>query len=361
MPAITHSVPTLEVKLAFLRRPDSYPDTVEDVEAIETHMAWVFLAGNRAYKLKKPVRYSFLDYSTLEARRRICEDEVRLNRRLAPDVYLRRLPLVQQSDGTLSLGGEGVPVEWLVEMRRLHRVRMLSHAVASKDVHVHEVTPAASLLADFFARASPEPLTPAEYVQQLRADLATHLDALIRHPLPAGDERLARGVSTALLEFLEEQSGVAGERARDGRIIEGHGDLRPEHIYLGPPPAVIDCIEFSRRFRVQDPADELAFLTLELERQGDAAVARVFLDAYETRTRDRPPDGLLHFYAAGRGLLRAKLAIEHLEDGGVEPLRWIRRGHEYLCLAAAHARRMGAPAGAARGRFPIPDGEVEWT
>jgi aminoglycoside phosphotransferase family enzyme len=360
MPVRTSAAPSLEEKLAFLRRPGSYPGTVARVEAIETHMAWVFLAGERVYKLKKPVRYPFLDYSTLDARRRICDEEVRLNRRLAPDVYLGSRPLVLRQDGTLSLREEGTAVEWLVEMRRLRRDRMLGHAAQSRPVGAWEVAPAATLLADFFARARPEPLGATEYVGQLREDVTSNCEALTRGALTRTDSSVARRVSAVLLSFLEDQGDVAGARAREGRIVEGHGDLRPEHVYLGPPAAVIDCIEFSRAFRVQDPADELAFLALELERLGAPSLALAFLDAYRGRTGDMPAAPLLHFYAAGRALLRAKLAIQHLADGGVEPRRWVRRSHVYLGLATAHAERLRAPAGSPRGSFPITDGEVEW-
>jgi aminoglycoside phosphotransferase family enzyme len=356
----TRPAPTLEAKLAFLTRPASYPGTVVQVEAIETHMAWVFLAGERAYKLKKPVRYPFLDYSTLEARARICEEEVRLNRRLAPHVYLGRLPVVQQADGALSLGGEGTPVEWLVEMRRLRRARMLDHAVATRPVGAGELLPAASLLADFFAQAEPEPLDPSRYLSNLREDVTGNCDGLTRSALTRTDASAACRISEALLSFLGGHGDLLLARAREGRIIEGHGDLRPEHVYLGPPAAVIDCIEFSRRFRVLDPADELAFLSLELERLGAPAHARTFLETYQNRTGERVPVPLLHFYAAERALLRARLAIEHLADGGVQPARWIRRCHTYLRLATAHAERLYMPAGAERSRFPIMEVEVQW-
>lgn len=328
----------LAEKVAFLRRPDAYPGRVPDVEDIETHMAWVFLAGEFAYKLKKPVRYPFLDFSTLEARRADCEEEVRLNRRLAPDVYLGTLPLTRSGAG-LALGGDGKIVEWLVKMRRLSRLRMLDEAIRRGTLRRSDAEGASELLAAFYARGSPVPLNPAEYVRRLRDDLEENARELVAcSPKAEGDR--ARRVARALAALVDAEAPLLRQRVRDGRILDAHGDLRPEHVFLGPPPAVIDCLEFNRDFRTLDPADELAFLGLECERLGAPELGSVFLEAYGRRTGDRPPRRLVELHAAHRALLRAKIAIWHLrdEDLGAEPDRWVARCGSYLALAAAHLR-----------------------
>jgi aminoglycoside phosphotransferase family enzyme len=330
--------PDLAAKLEFLRRPDAYPDHVERVDAIETHMAWVFLAGERAYKLKKPVRYPFLDYTSLEARRFICSEEIRLNRRLAPDVYLDVVPLTQDRDGVLALGGEGVAVEWLVAMRRLDPELLLDHAVRAGTASTDKVRPAAELLATFFADSRPARVAPHVYGRELRRLVLYNVHELTEH-VRGSDAAKVEEVSSALLTFLKEQSELFRSRAREGRIKEGHGDLRPEHVFLGSPPAVIDCIEFSRRFRVQDPADELAFLAVELELLGAAPLGMEFLRAYTERTGDAPPASLFDFHAAVRAFVRAKLAIGHLADGA-DPKTWTVRCRTYLELSAQHAQRL---------------------
>jgi aminoglycoside phosphotransferase family enzyme len=335
--------PDLSAKLAFLRRPDSYPGAVQRVEAIETHMAWVFLAGDRAYKFKKPVRYPFLDYSTLEARRRICHEEVRLNRRLAPDVYLGVVPLSRPPDGTLRIGEAGTPVEWLIAMRRLPRQRMLDHVVRRGAASADVVAPAASLLAAFFAEAAAEPMAPRDYVHRLSHAVLESRRTIAAY-VGGPDALLAGRVAAALTRFLDERPSYLEDRARERRIVEGHGDLRPEHVFVGSPPAVMDCIEFNRRFRLQDPVDELVFLAVELERLGAPELGTHFLGAYVERTGDEPPALLLSFYAAYRALLRARIAIEHLSDGGVDPKRWLRLGHGYLEIADRYADRLGDSA-----------------
>lgn len=326
----------LAAKVAFLQRPESYPGNVSEVAAVETHMAWVFLAGDRAYKMKKPVRYPFLDFSSLEARRYDCEEEVRLNRRLSPDIYLGTVPLTLGRPG-LSLGGDADPVEWLVVMKRLPREGMLDRVITEHRVDDTEVTPAAELLAEFFARQPAEPLDPEAYVERLRHEVEENAAEILAHAL-----RLSPAVRTAadtLGAFLDQEAEILEDRVRSGRVIEGHGDLRPEHVFLGPPPAAIDCLEFERRFRILDPAQELAFLGLECERLGAPRIGRSFLRAYSSAARDSPPERLLAFYAAQCSLLRAKIAIWHLADDVPDPERWVSRCSTYLDLAGRHAHR----------------------
>ena len=131
-----HALVTTEAKVAFLMQPSAYPEPTPHVERVETHMSWVFLTDRHAYKLKKPVVYDYLDYGTLAARRRNCREELRLNRRLAPNVYLDILPLAQDEFGRLRLGGPGEVVDWLVVMRRLDHAFMLNRLIP----HSHDST-----------------------------------------------------------------------------------------------------------------------------------------------------------------------------------------------------------------------------
>lgn len=338
----SYSTVDLPAKVAFLRRPESHGSGIDEVEDVETHMAWVFLAGRRAYKLKKPVRYPFLDFSTLEARRCDSEEEVRLNRRLAPHVYLGTTPLTVDDQGALRLGGDGAVVDWLVVMRRLPRHGMLDRAIREGRADDEALAPAAALLADFFARLPSEPVSPSAYVDRLRHELAENRRELLARGSDVPEAR-ARQVADRLEAFLTGGAPLLEDRARRGRIVEGHGDLRPEHVFLGPPPAVIDCLEFNREFRVLDPLDELAFLGLECERLGTAEAGATFLRAYHERTSDAPAAPLLAFYAAHRGLLRAKIAIWHLADTVHDRSKWTGRCAEYLELAERHAGHVPPP------------------
>lgn len=329
---------TLDQKLQFLLRPESYPDRPRNVEAAETHMSWVFMTDAYAYKLKKPVRYDFLDFSTVEARRRDSEEEVRLNTRLAPHTYLGILPLTIDSAGSLKLGGEGEAVDWLVKMRRLPTDQMLDHAIKQGTVETADVRRAAVALAKFYLASPSIELGESEYRERFEKNVNANLGELT-DPVYRLPEELVRKITSAQFAFLKEESELFYQRVREGRIIEAHGDLRPEHICLGPEPVIIDCLEFRREFRILDTADELAFLAMECERLGAPSVGQSFLETYSEYTGDKPSGKLLHFYKSYRATLRAKITIWHIKDSEVRnPSKWYNLAGEYLHLAEAHTR-----------------------
>ena len=327
-------VPTTQETVAFLSEREAYPERPRSVERIETHMSWVFLTERDAYKLKKPVRWDGIDFSTRELRRRDCEAELRLNRRLAADVYRGVVALTVDARGALAIGGSGEPVDWLVQMRRLPAARMLDASIGSGDVTAAAVRPAALHLARFYASAPAIALSGAEYRARLAEGTQRDEHELRRPEFHLPDARV-KALAEAQLEVLERRAALFDQRTLDGRILEGHGDLRPEHICLTEPPAIIDCLEFSLDLRTVDPADELAFLALECERLGAPAVGHWFFDAYRETTGDDPPAALLRFHRIYRALRRAKVAIWHLEDPEVrDPARWRERALHYLELAA---------------------------
>ncbi|MDQ2696664.1 MAG: hypothetical protein M3Z21_15075 [Pseudomonadota bacterium] len=328
-----------EAKVAFLQRPDSYPEAPAAVETVETHTSWLFLAGQHVYKLKKPLRYDFLDFSTLAARRRNCHNEVRLNRRLTHGVYLAALPLTDT--GRLAIAGAGRPVDWLVKMRRLPGHRDLETQLKAGSVGQQEIVAVARVLAEFYRRAPAADLAAAAYLERIRADLAAH-----RRELSAPERGLDAGqvhaVADALAAFLERNSDLFASRVAAGRVIEAHGDLRPEHVYLVHPPAIIDCLEFNRELRILDAADELAFLGMECERLDAPYIAGIVFDVYQEMTGDRPPAGLIHFYMGYRALLWATLAIRHTaRHGSGERGKWVARTETYMRLARMHIDRSG--------------------
>lgn len=330
-------------KVEFLSRPASYPNFVTRVEVIETHMSWVFLAGASVYKFKKPVRRDFADFSTLAARWRNCEEEVRLNRRLAPDVYLDVVPLMLSEHATLQLDRKGEPVEWLVKMRRLAREDMLDAVIRAGAPAPEQLNAVARLLATFYREAAVEPVSTTEYLQRLATDLRDCVTALspeIYHL----DQPLLLRTAAALEDFLARAASTFEARVRAGRLVEGHGDLRPEHICLTPTPVIIDCLEFSRSLRIVDPIDELAYLALECEHAGAASVGATLLKLYSAASGDDPPPPLIAFHAATRSLLRAKLCAWHLADRvPAEHPRWLAKAASYLALAARHGAELRKP------------------
>lgn len=340
----------LAAKVAFLSRPESYPGHLPAVRAIETHMSWVFLAGPHAYKLKKPVRYPFLDFASLAARRRDSLAEFRLNRPLAPDVYLGVVALRRRSDGSLHIGGGGRTVDWLVKMRRLPEGRTLEHAARRHLVDASAIARLARLLATFYGAARPVAMSAAAYRRRFEANVRANRRELGRQRWRLPGE-LVRRITSAQLDFLHNHAASLEARAAGGRIVEGHGDLRPEHIYLGAKPLVLDCLEFNRGFRVADPADEMSFLALECERLGAPRVGRQILERYWKLSGERPPPELLAFYKSERACLRARISISHLrEPSSSRRTKWRDLALRYLALADRYARALASGPAAPRVR-----------
>ena len=333
--------PTLDAKVSFLSQPDAYRPSPGEVVRRETHMSWVFLVGERVYKLKKPVRFPYLDFSTLARREAACRAELRLNRALAPDIYLDVLPLVDTGDG-LSIGGAGAPVDWLVLMKRLDEHDMLDHRIAELHVEIALLDRLVAVLAQFYHAASPVFLSPAVHLADWKRSLAYNRRVLLnpRFGIPAG---LVQRIDHAQRRFLDRHGHLITARLRHRRIVEGHGDLRPEHIWLGDTVRIIDCLEFNPRLRVVDPFDEVAYLSLECERLGAAWVGAFIERRMKRLLRDGPVEELFTFYRCHRATLRARLAIAHLlEEQPRTPEKWPRLAASYLALADTSARKLNA-------------------
>jgi len=333
-----------------LRAPEAYPrERPSTVESRETHMSWVFLTGESAFKLKKPVRDALRDLSTSSRRRRNCEVEVRLNRPLAPGVYHGVLPLVRSPDGSLRVEAGGVqssaePVDWLVHMRRLPEHRMLDRAIESGTARDAGLLRVAERLVAFYAETPRADWTPEIYRAVLARDLETsHRE--IAALLPGGDA--PRDVARAQHAFLEREARLVGGRAAAGRVVEAHGDLRPEHVCLEEDPVIIDRLEFNRRLRLLDTASELAFLSLECERLGAGWIGELFRRTYCERTGDTPPARLWDLYRSQHACTRAALALGHLRDGEVADRRkWVKRAERYVARARECIQRASEAASA---------------
>jgi len=330
--------PGFATRVAFLRGLCGPGD-----EAIETHFAWVFLIGSLAYKLRKPVRRGTMDYGSLEARRRDAAEDVRLNRRLAPDVYLDAVPLVLGHGGTFAVDAPGKVVDWLVRMRRLDRSQLLDALMARHEVPAPRLAAVADLLAGFYRRAPsawPEPETLAA---RLDAQCESNARALASSGLAVDLRRAAAALRERQSAWLGRHASLLADRVREGRVVECHGDLRPEHLFLGEPVCVIDCLEFDRDLRIMDAAEELAFLELECWHGGDPATGRELRAQVLDRTADAVPGQLLAFYRSHRAATRAKVyAWRAAEPDGGSPAYWYARSVNYL--AAAQDAMAGATA-----------------
>ena len=336
-PSVT--APVFSEKIAFLNNPESYPNPAYDFVHKETHISSVFLAGDKVYKLKKPVRFPYLDYSTLAKREVNCRAELVLNRRLAGDVYEQVVPLTQTSHG-LSIGGAGEIADWLVVMRRLDESRTLEHAIQSGALAAWQLDRVVATLVDFYRRTHAIFVSPGRHLANWQRSLTYNRCLLLdsRFALPAG---LIRRIDAAQRRFLSRRSQLLKARVHDHQIVDGHGDLRPEHIWLSDPVTIIDCLEFNANLRAVDPFDEIAYLCIECERLGGAWVSQYIRRRAIHALHDHLSDELFTFYRCHRATLRARLSIAHLLEADPRtPEKWPRLARTYLRIAATDAVRL---------------------
>ena len=338
---VHRACPAGQALAAALTRPEAYGDGAAPVELRETHISWVFLVGDRAYKLKKPVTLPFVDYGTVERRRAMCEEEVRLNRRLAPDIYLGTRAVVPTADGvTLAPTGAPDAIDHVVEMRRFDEARTLGARVTHGGEYYPALVAVGRRLAAFHAEAD----APAgnHATAALHAAFAENFDTLLAQ---SPDHEFAGRVA-ALARFTEafftSRRSELEARAAAGRVRDGHGDLRAEHVLLAHGVEVVDCLEFDPALRIVDVGCDLAFLLMDLEALGSPAAARAVLDGYRRAGGDPGDDALLAFFSVYRALVRAKVALVRAGQSPDRP-RLVAYAHARIGLAEHFAWRSRQP------------------
>jgi aminoglycoside phosphotransferase family enzyme len=284
-------------------------DNDESIVHIQTHTSHVFLRKDDVIKIKKPVDFSFLDYSTLEKRKTCCEKEVSLNRRFSPEVYLGVLPLYRRPDGDLAFEGEGEPVEYAVRMRRLPAESMLTRRLAAGDVRDEEMTALTDLLGAFYAKAeSTEEIRVYGSVDQVRENTEENFETTLDFEEDLLPELTRQILSAANRNFLAQNEDLFAERAAAGRVLDGHGDLKPENLFLTPDgPVVTDCIEFNERFRYGDVLADIGYLTMGLMDAGRGDLRKVILDRYREKYEPGFPEALLEYYETYRAVVKGKI------------------------------------------------------
>jgi aminoglycoside phosphotransferase family enzyme/predicted kinase len=298
-----------------LRSPDFYPGA-PPVEVVESHISWVFLAGDRAYKLRKPVVFPFLDYGTADRRREMCEEEVRLGRRLAPDLYIAVRPLVRSPEGW-RFGDPGEPGdEHVVEMRRFDESSTLADRLARGDIDTTLVRAVARRIAEFHREAEPAP--PGSFdAGTVAATVSENFGTLLPYAEAVGARALAAAHRFAVA-FLHARHDQLEDRVTGGFVRDCHGDLRMEHVIIeNRTVEVFDPLEFDSQLRQIDVAADIAFLVMDLVAAGADDLADMLIDEYESAGGDHGGRQLLFFYAAYRAWVRAKVAC--LRAGELPP------------------------------------------
>ncbi|HWP58433.1 MAG TPA: AAA family ATPase [Candidatus Acidoferrales bacterium] len=335
-----------------LRDTDAYPHRPAVIELRQTHISCAFLAGPFVYKIKKPVCFPFVDYSTLERRRHFCQEEVRLNQRLARDVYLGVVPIFER-DGRIRVGDGAVNsesgriVEYAVKMRRLPEERMLSELVAKNGVAKGDIARLARKLFFFHRRAAKEKATRYGSVSVLRERWSENFREtapFVGQEIGAQDYGQIRDYAQ---QFLDRHAPRFERRAREGKVCEGHGDLRAEHVCVVDGIIVFDCVEFSESFRYADVSSELAFLAMDLDFLDRPGLGAELVQAYEQLAADEEISLLLPFYKSYRAYVRGKVeCFKSRQEEVPEPEREYAKAKARRHFALAYRYAKGPPAAA---------------
>jgi hypothetical protein len=277
-------------------------------------MSLLFLTGDYVYKVKKPVDLGYLDYSTLEKRRFFCHQELKLNKRLSPDVYLEVVPLVRQS-GKLLLGGDGEAVEYAVKMRQLPAERMMDVLLSKNEVSKEMAQRVAEKVAVFHQQA--ETSTDISKYGSLNAVLTNTEENFVQTEEYIGvsiSQQQYEAIKAFIDSFTEQNAWLFEKRVRDGKIKDCHGDLHSAHVCFVNGICIYDCIEFNDRFRYCDVAAEVAFLAMDLDYHGRPDLSKHFTNSYVKIVQDEELLKLLDFYKCYRAYVRGKVGSFKLDD-----------------------------------------------
>jgi aminoglycoside phosphotransferase family enzyme/predicted kinase len=330
-----------------LLRPAAYGAVAPTrrVMLTETHISWVFLLDHDVIKVKKPVDLGFLNFSSREQRRHACEDEVRLNGRLAPGIYRGVVPITRGSDGRCVVGGPGRVVDWAVHMDRLPDEERADTLLAGGLLAGERIDAIAAHIAEFHDTARGDDKVsrygrPSVIEKNVRENFEQARGALSRLLSPSEAEEIVRWQTG----FVRDQRERFTQRIAQGRVRDGHGDLRLEHVYIGPRGGirVLDCIEFSERFRYADVCADIAFLSMDLAAHGRVDLAERLLAAYAREADDFDLYSVVDFYEAYRAFVRGKVASMLAGDERAEPaarLRAEKEARRYFLLALASDRQ----------------------
>lgn len=293
----------------FLLSPEAYPHAAEGVRLVQTHISYVFLAGDFVYKFKKPVDFGFLDFTTLEKRRYFCEQELRLNRRLCPSLYLGLVSVNRQGE-ELFLNGRGAAVEYGVKMARMPEEAMMGNVMARGELTRAHIDRIVDILVPFYEKAAGGP--EVRKFGTARAVSVNVLENFDQTKGFIGGDSLSRRqfdtISTYARDFLSRE-GLFDRRLAAGRIRDCHGDLYSANICLAEQVYIYDCIEFNRRFRYCDVASDVAFLAMDLDFNGLGGLSGHFVDVFCRKSGDQELKTMLNFYKCYRAYVRGKIGL----------------------------------------------------
>lgn len=320
--------------IAFLSDPASYGPGAGGPQMLETHISLVFLAGEHAYKLKRAVKLPYLDFSTVECRRRACEAELVLNRRTAPELYVELRPIARRPDGRLGWGDEGTILDWVVVMRRFGQDRRLDAIAGAGRLTPQLLYALAAHIADFHAKAEHR---PDHGGAAALAEIVRENDGCLRGCRGvAFADRQIRQLGDRSQEWLSRLGGLLEGRRRAGKVRRCHGDLHLRNVcVLDGKPVLFDCLEFSDDLASIDVLYDLAFLLMDLEHQGYPDAANSVFNRYLDLTGEDDGLAALPLFVSLRAAIRAHVTATALDQGWADQREAAAHAQRYLDQACA--------------------------
>jgi len=301
-----------------LKNPRALPDETDAVSVVQTHISIVFVADNFVYKVKKPVDFGFLDFSTLEKRKYFCEQEIRLNRRLSTDIYLDVLPVTLEGGRHSLRSGDGKPVEYAVKMRRIPAetlMKSMFHRGELTESHLESIS---NVLATFHSGArSTAEIDKFGEAEAFRVNTDENFVQVEKYIGTTILQKEFDALKKWTMNFYQTNREEFADRIKAGRIRDCHGDLHMEHICLTEDISIIDCIEFNDRFRYGDTLADIAFLLMDLEYHDGWRVSKTLWKHYRDHANEKNVDSLLTFYKTYRAIVRGKVNSFQLDDPNI--------------------------------------------
>ncbi len=322
--------------------PNIYPDQPREVEFIETHISLVFLTGAYVYKVKKPVDFGFLDFTSLEKRKYYCEQEVKLNRRLSSDMYLGVVAITFDPGG-ISFNGKGQVEEYAVQMKRIPEEWLLDKLLEKGQVDRTMIRVLSERLARFYASAETnEHIKSFAKPERVKQDTDENFDQTRKYVNAVISKSVYEEIQKRTNEFFRTRDALFYQRIASERIRDCHGDLRLEHIFWGKEIAIFDCIEFNDRFRYTDVAADIGFLAMDLDYHGREDLSEHLMRRYIETSDDQEVLEMLDFYKCYRAYVRGKVESFRLDDPHIlesEKKGALTRAKKYFELAHRYALR----------------------
>lgn len=326
-----------------LMNPEAFEEDPGQIEMVQTHISYVFLTKNFVYKVKKPVNFGFLDFSTLENRRFYCQKELELNRRLCGSMYLEVVPIKRKANN-IKIKGLGETIEYAVKMKRMPQEKIMTRLLEENQVDSKLIDEVAKIIAEFHSKAETNKhICEVGSLSTIRTNWEENFEQTKNMTGKIITHKDFRFISEKICEFLEKNAPLFEKRTLDCKIRDCHGDIHSGNIFVTDQIYIFDAIEFNERFRCSDVAADMAFLAMDLDFKGREDLSEYFVERYISYSGDKELLKLLQFYKCYRAYVRGKVAGFKLSDPNVgesEKQQAENEAKAYFKLATSYAKRL---------------------